>query len=68
MTSPKNLMLASGLIVLGACSVPVTFYPVKGPYAEQAQKPIVNGVAYDVQNNTGRFVVTMPDKEVCEGK
>jgi len=64
----KILIWAIGLMTLSACSVPVTLYPVKGPYAEQTQKPIVSGVAHDVQNNTGKFVVTMPNKEICEGK
>jgi len=48
--------------------VPVTLYPVKGPYSEQAPKPVLMATAHDVNNNTDRFVIMLPNNEICEGK
>jgi hypothetical protein len=64
------LILVGILTVLCACSisVPVSLYPVKGPYSEQKQKPVINAIAHDVQRNTGKFEVTLPDGEICEGR
>lgn len=64
------LISASILTTLSACSisVPVTLYPVQGPYSERTQKPIVNATAHDVQRNTGKFEVTLPNGEMCEGR
>lgn len=62
-------MIAVG-ISLAACStsVPVTLYPVQGPLADQRRPPVVTATAHDVQRNTGRFEVIMPDKEKCSGQ
>jgi hypothetical protein len=66
----KSLITVLSFLLLGACSmsVPVSMYPVKGPYAELKKKPVVTAIAHDVQNNTGVFEVTMPDGEKCLGK
>lgn len=55
---------------LAACSisVPITLYPIKGPYADQNQRPILNATAHDVQQNTGAFEVTLPSGEICKGR
>ncbi|MDH3472779.1 MAG: hypothetical protein OEM59_03720 [Rhodospirillales bacterium] len=60
------LISAAILTALGACSisVPVTLYAVQGPYSEQKQKPIINATAHDVQRNTGKFEVTLPNGEI----
>jgi hypothetical protein len=67
----RAIWIAAGIVTaLCACSisVPVTLYPVEGPYSEQKQKPIINATAHDVQRNTGKFEVTLPDGEICEGQ
>lgn len=67
-----RLVCASLVVVLSvsgcSVSVPVSMYPVKGPYADLETKPVIVATAHDVQNNTGAFEVTMPDGEKCHGK
>lgn len=67
----RAILISVGILtVLCACSisVPVALYPVKGPYSELKQKPVVNATAHDVQRNTGKFEVTLPSGEICEGR
>jgi hypothetical protein len=63
----QSLVLTS-IFCLGACSASVELYPVKGPYSEQTNKPIIHATAHGVMGNTGRFVVTLPNNETCEGR
>jgi hypothetical protein len=66
----RTLMVVLSLVILNGCSmsVPVSMYPIQGPYADLKTKPVIMAIAHDVQRNTGVFEVTMPDGEKCLGK
>jgi hypothetical protein len=71
MKKAGRIICVAGLTMLtSACamSVPVTLYPVQGPYTQKNPKPVITATTHDVQRNTGKFEVVLPSGEKCSGQ